>query len=69
LPVGPRRRIDSGELNIPAHLVYEDEQLDLPHEPGPEAIRIEDVRWRKLPVRLELTIWRPFEFSYQRYTD
>jgi hypothetical protein len=57
-------RIDSGELSIPAHLVYEDEQLDLPHEPGPEAISIHEVRWRKLPVRLELTIWRPYEFSY-----
>jgi hypothetical protein len=62
-------RIDRGELNIPAHLVYDDEQLDLPHEPGPDAASIEEVQWRKLPVRLELTIWRPYEFSFQRYTD
>ena len=62
-------RIDSGELIFPAHLVYEDEQLDLPHKPGPEVISIHEVRWRKQPVRLELTIWRPYEFSYQRYTD
>jgi hypothetical protein len=62
-------RIDSGELSIPAHLVYEDEQLDLPHEPGPDAITIHEVRWHKVPVRLELTIWRPYEFSFQRDTD
>ena len=49
--------------------MYEDEQLDLPHEPGPETISIQEVRWRKVPVRLELTIWRPYEFSYKRYTD
>jgi len=27
-------RIDADELSIPAHLVYEDEQLDLPSQPG-----------------------------------
>ena len=25
--------------------------------------------WRTAPVRLELTIWRPYEFSQRRYTD
>lgn len=52
-------RIETGELAIPAHLVYEDEQLDLPHEPGPDAVSVEQLEWRREPVRLELTIWRP----------
>jgi len=30
---------------------------------------IEKLQWRSAPVRLELTIWRPYEFSYRRYTD
>ena len=37
-------QIEAGELAIPAHLVYEDEQLDLPHEPGPEAVSVEQAR-------------------------
>jgi hypothetical protein len=49
--------------------VYEDEQLDLPHQPGPDAASIEELRCRRAPVRLELTIWRPYDFSYRRYTD
>src|SRR5712691_11122003 len=28
-------RIETGELSIPARLVYEDDQLDLPSQPGP----------------------------------
>ena len=63
------QRIDTGELTIPAHLVYEDEQLDLPHQPGPDAASIEQLQWHRAPVRLVLTIWRPYEFSYRRYTD
>jgi hypothetical protein len=62
-------RIEGGELTIPARLVYEDEQLDLPRQPGPDAVSIEELRWRTIPVRLELTIWRPYEFSYRRYTE
>jgi hypothetical protein len=49
--------------------VYEDEQLDLPHQPGPDAASIDQLQWHRAPVRLELTIWRPYEFSYRRYTD
>jgi hypothetical protein len=63
------QRIETGELTIPAHLVYEDEQLDLPHQPGPDAASIEQLQWHRAPVRLELTIWRPYEFSYRRCTD
>jgi len=49
--------------------VYEDEQLDLPGQPDPDAVSIEELRWRTVPVRLELTIWRPYAFSYRRYTE
>ena len=62
-------RIESGELSAPARLVYEDDQLDLPRQPGPEAASVEQLRWQSSPVRLELTIWRPYEFSQRRYTD
>jgi hypothetical protein len=62
-------RIESGELRVPARVVYEDEQLDLPHQPGPEAASIEQLRWQTNSVRLELTIWRPYEFSQRRYSD
>jgi hypothetical protein len=61
--------IEAGELNVPAHLVYEDEQLDLPRRPGPDAVSVEELRWRTSSVRLELTIWRPYEFSQWRYTE
>ena len=60
-------RIEAGELSVPARLVYEDDQLDLPSQPGPDAVSVEELRWRTTPVRLELTIWRPYEFSQQRY--
>jgi hypothetical protein len=30
---------------------------------------VEQLEWRREQVRLELTIWRPYEFSYRRYTD
>lgn len=62
-------RIGSGELSIPARLVYEDNQLDLPRQPGPDAVSVEELRWRTDAVRLELTIWRPHEFSQRLYTE
>lgn len=33
------------------------------------AVSIEDLQWRTVPVRLELTVWRQYEFSFRRYTD
>jgi len=60
-------RIEAGELSVPARLVYEDDQLDLPRQPGPDAVSVEELRWRTSSVRLELTIWRPYEFSERRY--
>ena len=62
-------RIEAGELSIPARLVYEDEQLDLPSQPGPDAGSIEQLRWRTTTVHLELTIWRPYEFSRWRNVE
>jgi len=62
-------QIEAGHLSIPARLVYEDDQLDLPRQPGPDAVSVAELRWRTAPVRLELTIWRPYEFSQQRYAD
>ena len=62
-------RIEAGELSIPARLVYEDDQLDLPRQPGPDAVSVEELRWRTTPVHLELTIWRPYEFSERRYAE
>jgi hypothetical protein len=62
-------RIDSGELSVPVRLVYEDHQLDLPRQPGPDAVSVEELCWRTDPVRLELTIWRPHEFSQRRYAE
>ena len=62
-------RIEAGELSIPARLVYEDDQLDLPSQPGPDAVSVEELRWRTTSVRLELTIWRPYEFSQRRNAE
>ena len=62
-------RIEAGELSIPARLVYEDEQLDLPSQPGPDAVSIEQLHWRTTTVHLELTIWRPDEFSRWRNAE
>jgi len=62
-------RIDAGELRVPARVVYEDEQLDLPRQPGPETASVEQLRWQTTPVRVELTIWRPYEFSQRRYAE
>jgi hypothetical protein len=62
-------QIKAGALNIPAHLVYEDDQLDLPRRPGPDAVSMEELRWTQHPVRLELSIWRPYEFSQRRYAE
>jgi hypothetical protein len=62
-------RIEAGELSIPARLVYEDEQMDLPSQPGPDAVSIHELRWRTTTVRLELTIWRPGEFSCWRNAE
>ena len=62
-------RIEAGELSIPARLVYEDEQLDLPSQPGPDAVSIEELHWRTTTVHLELTIWRPDEFSRWRNAE
>jgi hypothetical protein len=62
-------RIESGELSIPVRLVYEDHQLDLPRQPGPDAVSVEELHWRTDLVRLELTIWRPHEFSQRRYAE
>ena len=56
-------RIEAGELSVPVRLVYEDDQLDLPRQPGPDAVSVEALRWRSTRVQLELTIWRPDEFS------
>jgi hypothetical protein len=62
-------RIEAGELGIPARLVYEDDQLDLPSQPGPDALSIEELCWRTTPVHLELTIWRECEFSQWRNAE
>jgi hypothetical protein len=62
-------RIEAGELSIPARLVYDDEQLDLPSQPGPDAVSIEALRWRTTPVHLELSIWRQDEFSQWRNAE
>ena len=62
-------RIEAGELTVPARLVYKDDQLDLPSQPGPDAVRLEELRWRTTRVHLELTIWRPYEFSQRRYAE
>jgi hypothetical protein len=62
-------RIEAGELSVPARLVYEDEQLDLPSQPGPDAVSIEELHWRTTTVHLELTIWRPEEFSRWRNAE
>jgi len=59
-------RIEAGELSVPARLVYQDEQLDLPRQPGPDAVSVEELRWRTSSVRLELSIWRPHELSQRR---
>jgi len=62
-------RIEVGELSVPARLVYEDDQLDLPRQPGPDAVSVEELRWRTTSVHLELTIWRSYEFSQRRYAE
>src|SRR5207245_2020886 len=62
-------RIEAGELSVPARLVYEDDQLDLPSQPGPDAVSVEELLWRTTSVHLELTIWRPYEFSQRRYAE
>src|SRR5438132_13379386 len=62
-------RIEAGELIVPARLVYEDDQLDLPRQPGPDAVSVEDLQWRTSRVRLDLTIWRSYEFSQRRFAD
>jgi len=62
-------RIEAGELAVPARLVYEDHEMDLPRQPGPDAMSVEDLRWRLNPVRLDLTIWRGYEFSAQRIEE
>jgi hypothetical protein len=56
-------RIEAGELPIPARLVYEDLELDLPRQPGPDALSLTDVAWQRRPVHLHLTIWRPSVFT------
>jgi hypothetical protein len=63
------QRVESGELSIPARLVYEDDQLDLPNQPGPDSLSVEELRWRTTSVRLELTTWRPYEFSQRRNAE
>ncbi len=62
-------RIEVGELSVPARLVYEDDQLDLPSQPGPDAVSVEQLRWRTTSVHLELTIWQPNEYSRQRNAE
>ena len=62
-------RVEAGELSIPARLVYEDYQLDLPNQPGPDTLSVDELRWRTSSVRLELTIWRPYEFSQRRNAE
>jgi hypothetical protein len=56
-------RIEAGALAVPARLVYEDLELDLPRQPGPDAVSLTGLVWRRRPVRLELTIWRPAAFT------
>jgi hypothetical protein len=60
-------RVEAGELTIPAGLQYEDQEMDLPRRPGPDTVSIEDLHWRTTPVRLDVTIWRPYEFGTQRF--
>ncbi len=62
-------RIEAGELSIPARLVYEDNQLDLASQPGPDTVSVEELRWRTTSVHLELTIWRPYALSLQRNAE
>ena len=61
--------IEAGEMSVPARVVYEDDELDLPRQPGPDTMSVEELRWETKTVRLELTIWRPYEFSQKRYAD
>jgi hypothetical protein len=62
-------RIEAGELSIPARLVYQDDQLDLPSQPGPDTVNVEELRWRTTSVQLDLTIWRSYEFGQQRHAE
>jgi len=62
-------RIEAGELNVSARLVYGDDQLDLPSQRSPDAVSVEDLRWRTTSVHLELTIWRTYEFSQRRSAE
>jgi hypothetical protein len=57
------QRINTGELAIPARLVYEDLELDLPRQPGPDALSMTDLAWQRRHVHLHLTIWRPSDFT------
>src|SRR5262249_30314810 len=60
-------RVEAGEVPIPAHLVYEDLELDLARQPGPDALSMTDVTWQRRPVHLHLTIWRPSAFATALY--
>src|SRR5439155_21112030 len=62
-------RIEAGELSTPARVVYTDNQLDLPSQPGPDTVSVEELRWRNTSVHLVLTIWRPYDFSQRRLAD
>ena len=62
-------QIEAGELSVPARLVYADDQLDLPSQPGPDAVSIDQLRWRTTTVQLELSIWRAYEFSRCRNAE
>src|SRR5439155_20992422 len=61
--------IEAGEPSTPARLVYADNQLDLPSQLGPDTVSVEELRWRTTSVHLELTIWRPYDFSQRRIAD
>src|SRR5438874_1288771 len=55
-------RIETDEVPIPVQRVYEDLELDLPRQPGPDSASLTDLTWQRKPVRLDLTIWRPVAF-------
>src|SRR5438128_72419 len=54
--------IETNGAPVPSHLVYEDLELDLPRQPGPDSASLTDLTWQRKPVRLDLTIWRPAAF-------
>jgi hypothetical protein len=54
-----RARAEAGELTIPARLEYEDQDMDLPHRPGPDTAYIEDHHWHANPAQRVEVEMRP----------